>query len=207
MRSGLVRVYAVCRKACGFLQISRSRWISWKRTYLAMTFPVYYRLLCHDHFSLKSEPHLPKDPTDPDMTRSWRHFHPRISRASKNFMETDISGDGLSCVLSVSMKGSLLYSNLSHILISPRDPTNWDVTWWWRHHTPPISRASKNFMETRRLIFLCTIRYHAMIPFTLKLEPHLNPTTLRPQTQILPGSDVTLPLPSLVHPKLLWKST
>ena len=63
-------------------------------------------------------------------------------------METDISGDGLSCVLSVSMKGSLLYSNLSHILISPRDPTNWDVTWWWRHHTPPISRASKNFMET-----------------------------------------------------------
>ena len=94
--------------------------ILWKRTYLVMAFPVYYWFLCYDQFSLKYEPHLtpPLDPTDLDMARYSHHFPPTISRASKSLMETDILGDGLSCVLSVSMIGSLLHSNLSHILIS-----------------------------------------------------------------------------------------
>ena len=111
--------------------------LTWRWPFL-FTIGCYVMIIFHWNLS-HIFPKIPQTQIWPgsDVTSNFR-----ISRASKNFMETDISGDGLSCVLSVSMKGSLLYSNLSHILISPRDPTNWDVTWWWRHHTPPISRAS-----------------------------------------------------------------
>ena len=124
-----VRVWSRCvwcvDKHAGSSKFPGGVEISCKRTYLVMVFPIYYRLQSYDIFSLKSEPHLNPPPRShrPRYDQGLTSLLPKISRASKNFMETGIFSDGLSYILSATMLWSLSHWHLSNILILPTSQT------------------------------------------------------------------------------------